>query len=91
MTATLAASAYRMAVKAITYRVPSATTPGLSYDVSVNPLTMRPQSCTCPARRECWHRKAVAAGAVGVKPRITYGPVAVPPPASHPWQDLYPD
>jgi hypothetical protein len=65
-------------IKAIVYTVPSATQPGVVYQVAVNPLSGRPQSCTCKARRDCWHRKAVAAGSVTGKPRVRYGPKVEP-------------
>jgi hypothetical protein len=63
------------AIKAITFQAPSASTPGVYYTVTVNPLTRRPQSCTCPARVRCWHQKLIMTGAHNIKPKITYGPV----------------
>ena len=74
MTST-ATPVYQPAIKSITITVPSARTPGKSYEVSVNPFTHKPMSCTCEARVKCWHQKAVAAGAITTKPRIVYGPV----------------
>lgn len=74
-------------VKSIVYRVESATEPGVSYEVGVNPLTRKPQSCTCPASgygRDCWHKRAVRDGKVTAKPRVTYGPRLTVPGA-----DLY--
>jgi hypothetical protein len=59
-------------IKAITYTVPSATTPGEQYTVSVDPET-KLMHCTCPARRQCWHQKAVIAGVAG-KPRVRIQP-----------------
>jgi hypothetical protein len=70
-----AAPAYTGAIKSITYQVPSASTPGVFYTVALNPLTRRPQSCTCPARVTCWHQKLILTGVHTLKPHITYGPV----------------
>jgi hypothetical protein len=61
------------AVKQISYAVPSHSTPGTFHTVQVNPTTRRPTSCDCPARRECWHMKAVASGTLNLKPRMRVG------------------
>lgn len=61
-------------IKSIIFTVASASNPGTTYEVSVNPLTGRPQSCTCPARTTCWHMKFVASGAAGQKPRVRMMP-----------------
>ena len=55
-------------IKSITYQIPSATDRTRAYTVSVNPEDGR-MRCTCPARRQCWHEKAIIAG-VAPKPRI---------------------
>lgn len=63
-------------IKSITFTVASATDPDTTYTVSVNPLSGRPQSCTCPAAgfgRTCWHKKFVASGKAG-KPRVRLMP-----------------
>lgn len=61
-------------VKSIVYRVPSSTREGVVYDVALNPFTMRPMSCTCPARVVCRHQKQIAAGNLPGKPRVRIGP-----------------
>jgi hypothetical protein len=67
--------AYTGTIKSITYQVPSASTPGTYYTVSVNHLNRRPQSCTCPARTTCWHQKLITTGVHTLRPHITSGPV----------------
>jgi hypothetical protein len=69
-------------LKSITYTVPSAKGTG-EYTVSVDPAT-KLMHCTCPARRQCWHQKAVAAGMAG-KPRMRIQPIPpVPAPFVRP-------
>lgn len=64
-------------IKSITYTVPSATTDGHYYQVSIDHETQR-ATCDCPAsqgsktRGKCWHIKAVRSGLAG-KPRIRIG------------------
>ena len=62
--------------RAITYIVPSAAQPGTSYTVSVDAADGR-MTCSYPARRQCWHEKAVIAGVVD-KPRIRIAPRPAP-------------
>ena len=77
-------------IRSITYAVPSATQRGSTYTVSVDPADGRLR-CTCPARRQCWHQKAVIAGAAG-KPRVrvTLKPVRTVAPSHFSVDDLYP-
>ncbi len=59
----------------VSYNVPSATEPGVSYTVVVTDDGLR---CTCTAghyKRLCWHRKAVQAGQVTSKPRVRIRPL----------------
>jgi hypothetical protein len=50
----------RVYVKSITWSVPSATRPGVVHTVSESPVD-GVLSCTCEARKQCWHQKAVIA------------------------------
>jgi hypothetical protein len=67
-------------LKSVTYTVPSSQAGQPPYTVSVDPAT-KLMHCTCPARRQCWHQKAVAAGMAG-KPRLRIQPI---PPAPAPF------
>jgi len=73
-------------ITSIIYRVPSLSESGTMRTVSVDPIDGR-LTCTCPARRQCWHEKTVAAGMAG-KPRVRVTvrprPTAVTPPAPAP-------
>ena len=62
------------------WSVPSATTRGVTYEVSARTDTGE-LVCNCLARRVCWHIKATAAGAIG-KPRVRITAVTRPAPAS---------
>ena len=59
----------------VSYQVPSATEPGVTYTVTV---TDAGATCTCTAghyKRACWHRKAVQTGQVTSKPRVRIRPL----------------
>ena len=60
------------------WTVPSATTSGVTYEVSTRPETGE-LVCNCAARRVCWHIKVVSTGLAG-KPhcRITQQPKPAP-------------
>src|SRR5712692_8175188 len=60
------------AAPATAYTVTSASGAG-PYTVSVDPTT-KLMHCTCPARRQCWHQKAVITGLAG-KPRVRIQPL----------------
>ena len=47
---------------------------GVTYTVTAR-VDGGEYECTCPARRTCWHIKAVASGVVG-RPRVRYMPAA---------------
>jgi hypothetical protein len=75
-------------IKQISYVIPSHSEPGIVRTVQVNPYTLRPTSCDCPARRECWHMKMIASGKCALKPRVRFGPGR---PLSATISDLYGD
>lgn len=76
-------------LKAITYDVPSSSRPGITYVVALNPFTLRPMSCNCPARVVCKHQKAIAAGQLPGKAHVRYGPKVVMTPAMQRATELY--
>lgn len=70
---TLRHTAYQ--TRAVTYTVPSATTPGQRYTVTQDPSTGLLE-CACKGAsygRDCWHKKAVRAGAI--RPRVRIRPL----------------
>ena len=88
--ATVVESATPYQIRSISYTVPSASEPGVTYTVTV---TDDGTQCTCTAghyKRLCWHRKAVQTGQVTSKPRIRIRPLeasvvaAAPAPAQNP-------
>jgi hypothetical protein len=83
---TIQTSTGQYQIRAIRYTVPSASTPGVSYIVSVDPST-QVMDCSCPARRECWHKKSVRTGMAG-KPHVT-ARIMPPAPRRATFNDLY--
>ncbi len=80
-------------IRSISYEIPSATEPGVTYTVTV---ADDGSTCTCTAghyKRLCWHRKAVQTGQVATKPRVRIRPlqaaVAAPAPREATWRDLW--
>ena len=63
--------------RSLTYTVPSATTAGITYTVTVDPSTGL-MECACKGAsygHDCWHKKAIRAGVV--KPRVRIRPLEV--------------
>ena len=56
-------------IESITFPVPSATRGGLTHTVTQDVADSR-LSCSCEARVQCWHQKAVLAGLVRARVRI---------------------
>ena len=55
-------------IESISYTIPSSRPEGEPHRITVDPTDGR-MACTCPARKQCWAQKAIAAG-VGPKPRV---------------------
>ena len=70
MQPTSPASAYT--IESIVYTIPSSRPDGEPHTITVDPRDGR-MRCTCPARKQCWAQKAIAAG-LGPKPRIRLTP-----------------
>jgi len=73
---------YRTTIGPLRWSVPSATTRGVSYQVSAR-TDSGELVCNCLARRVCWHVKSVAAGQAG-KPRIRVTAETRPAPSPRP-------
>jgi hypothetical protein len=74
-------------LRSIVYTLASRSQAGTRRNVSVDPSTGI-MTCSCPARRDCWHRTAVRNGAAG-KPRIRVQPRPTPQAQARATQQAY--